>query len=190
MGKPAVFVRLSGCNLNCTWCDTSYARSGGKNMSRSKILKKINEFNCSLVVITGGEPLLQENCLELLKDLIQAKYRVVLETNGSKLIKYIPEKVKIVMDLKTPSSKETDKNNLLNLNFLKQKDEIKFVIKNKEDFFWAVDFIKNIKDIQVGEFLFSPVKEGIGFRKLLRLLKKYFQQGRIQPNIHRIYKLK
>ena len=132
-GLPCVFVRLSGCNLNCTYCDTLYAKSESFPMDLNAILKKIESYNCNLVEITGGEPLLQTNTLNLISELINKKYKVLLETNGSISIKSIhPDCIKI-LDIKCPSSGESHNNLKENLKFLTNKDELKFVIGTRED---------------------------------------------------------
>ncbi len=190
VGKPAVFVRLGGCNLNCTWCDTVYARSGGQSVSVNRIVERIKDFPTSLVIVTGGEPLLQTESFLLMDRLVNLDYRVVLETNGSLNINRVPEKVKIIMDIKTPSSMETKANNIKNLDYLDQNDELKFVIKDEKDFFWSIVRLKKWSEQKPDEILFSPAAEGIGFRKLFQLLMKHYPEGRIQTNIHRIYNLK
>ena len=133
-GKPCIFIRLTGCDLRCSWCDTEYAFQGGEKFSIDKILEEIKKFNCKLVEITGGEPLLQKDVLKLAKNLISNNYTVLLETGGHKSIKNIPQQVVTIMDIKCPGSGESVKNHLENIKYLKPHDEIKFVITDKNDF--------------------------------------------------------
>ncbi|MCD4742133.1 MAG: radical SAM protein [Desulfobacteraceae bacterium] len=157
-GLPCVFVRLSGCNLNCTYCDTVYAKTESSFMDLNTILKKIESYNCNLVEITGGEPLLQSNTIDLISTLINKNFKVLLETNGSINIKNVhPECIKII-DIKCPSSGESHNNLKENLKFLTTKDELKFVIGTKNDYEFAKAFIaeENI-NMSFGKIHFSPV---------------------------------
>lgn len=141
-GLPCVFIRLTYCNLRCTYCDTEYAFYEGKDMSFDEILNEIKKYNCNLVEVTGGEPLLQEGAFELLTILCDQGYKVLLETSGSISIENVDKRVTIIMDLKTPSSKMMKKNIYSNIDFLKPDDEIKFVIGNREDYEWAKEIIE------------------------------------------------
>ncbi len=188
VGKPAVFIRLAGCNLNCKWCDTVYARKKGKKRKMTEILNNVIKYNCPIVVITGGEPLLQKESLNLMKELILKGYRVVLETNGSKEISSVSEKVKIVLDLKTPSSCETDKMDFLNIKRLKKTDELKFVVADKQDFDWSCAVLKEYKT-KVKEILFSPVRGRLSFKRLASWVMQEMPGARIQTNIHKVFSL-
>ena len=161
-GLPCVFVRLSGCNLNCTYCDTLYAKSESFPMDLNAILKKIESYNCNLVEITGGEPLLQTDTLTLILELINKKYKVLLETNGSINIQNIhPDCVKI-LDIKCPSSGESHNNLKENLKFLTNKDELKFVIGTREDYEFAKTFIKKENfNVNSEKLHFSPVFDAV-----------------------------
>jgi 7-carboxy-7-deazaguanine synthase len=142
-GRPCVFVRMTYCNLRCTYCDTEYAFYEGKDMSVQHIINEVEKYNCKLVEITGGEPLVQMvECLELMKRLCELGYEVMIETGGSLPIKEIDPGVKIIMDLKCPSSGMEKKNLYENLKYLKPTDELKFVINNREDYDWSVEQIK------------------------------------------------
>lgn len=141
-GLPCVFIRLTYCNLRCTYCDTEYAFYEGKDMSFDEILNEIKKYNCNLVEVTGGEPLFQEGAFELLTILCDQGYKVLLETSGSISIENVDKRVTIIMDLKTPSSKMMKKNIYSNIDFLKPDDEIKFVIGNREDYEWAKQIIE------------------------------------------------
>lgn len=157
-GLPCVFIRLSGCNLNCTYCDTVYAKTESSLMDLNAILKKIESYNCNLVEITGGEPLLQSNTIGLISALINKNFKVLLETNGSINIQNVPTECIKIIDIKCPSSGESHNNLKKNLNFLTTKDELKFVIGTKDDYEFAKAFIteENI-DISFGKIHFSPV---------------------------------
>ncbi len=156
-GLPCVFVRLTYCNLRCTYCDTEYAFFEGKEYSIDEIVEKVRGYNCSLVEITGGEPLFQKECYELLKRLCEERFEVLLETGGSLPIKEIDKDVKIIMDLKCPSSGMTKKNLYENINYLKTTDELKFVIGTREDYEWTKEIIGKFDLYNKCEILFSVV---------------------------------
>lgn len=156
VGLPTVFVRLTGCPLRCQYCDTAYAFSGGKNKSLDEILTEIKSYNCLCVCVTGGEPLAQPGSLELLTRLCDEGYQVSLETSGARDIAAVDKRVMIVMDLKTPHSGESTKNNLENLAFLKPTDQVKFVICNREDYQWACAEVTKHSLHQKAQILFSP----------------------------------
>ncbi|MBT6340644.1 MAG: radical SAM protein [Desulfobacula sp.] len=142
-GLPCVFIRLSGCNLNCSWCDTHYAREESRVMTFDQIFKKLKSYPCHLVEITGGEPLLQDNTPALISMLIKKGYQVLVETNGSKSINNLPPECIKIMDIKCPSSNESDSFLSENILFLSQQDEVKFVIGSKEDYIFAKSIIEN-----------------------------------------------
>ena len=157
-GLPCVFVRLTYCNLRCTYCDTEYAFYDGKDLSISDIIDEVKKYNCNLVEITGGEPLFQmDECLELMKQLCDYGFNVMIETSGSLTIKDMDPRVKIIMDLKCPSSGMVKKNLYDNINYLKPTDELKFVIGNREDYDWTLDIINKYKLTNKCEILFSVV---------------------------------
>ena len=156
-GLPCVFVRLTYCNLRCTYCDTEYAFYGGEDKSIEKILNEVKKYNCKLVEVTGGEPLVQKETLELMKRLCNEGFDVMLETGGSLPIKDIDERVLIIMDLKCPSSKMEKKNLYENINFLKPADELKFVIGNREDYDWSKKIISEYDLKDKSKILFSVV---------------------------------
>lgn len=157
-GLPCVFVRLTYCNLRCTYCDTEYAFYEGKNLSVPEIISEVKKYNCNLVEITGGEPLFQMNeCLELMKQLCDQSFEVLLETSGSLSIKEVDQRVKIIMDLKCPSSGMLKKNLYENINYLKPDDELKFVIGNREDYNWASEILKEYNPGNKCKILFSVV---------------------------------
>ncbi len=158
MGLPCVFVRLTYCDLRCVWCDTGYAFYEGVEMAIDEIIEKVKSYQCKLVEITGGEPLLQENSLKLMKKLCDENFTVLLETGGHRDISQVDKRVHIIMDIKCPGSKMSHKNRWENINHLSKKDEVKFVIKDRADYEWAKGIIDKFKLYEkVGTILFSPV---------------------------------
>ncbi|MBF0235093.1 MAG: radical SAM protein [Desulfamplus sp.] len=144
-GVPCVFVRLTGCNLNCTWCDTLYAKKEGTLMEIKEIIKKVRIFGCGLVEITGGEPLIQKETSLLIDQLLNLEYQVLVETNGSIAIDTISARCIRIVDIKCPSSGESSKNLLRNIDLLGDNDEIKFVIADRTDYEFAKNLIINTK---------------------------------------------
>lgn len=145
MGRPCVFVRLTYCNLRCSYCDTEYAFYEGEEMSIAEIMKIVRGYNCKLVEVTGGEPLWQENVHALMKRLCNEGFEVLLETGGSLSIASVDPRVKRIVDFKCPSSKMMKKNLWENVRYLKPTDEVKFVIGNREDYEWAKQMIETHK---------------------------------------------
>ena len=156
-GLPCVFVRLTYCNLRCTYCDTEYAFYEGEDKTIREIINEVKKYNCKLVEITGGEPLVQDESLELMKRLCDEGFEVMLETGGSLPIKDIDDRVLIIMDLKCPSSKMEKKNLYENISFLKPADELKFVIGNREDYDWSKKIISEYDLKDKSKILFSVV---------------------------------
>jgi len=158
-GRPCVFVRLTGCNLRCSYCDTRYAYDEGRYLSCDEVIAQAASYRCGLVEITGGEPLLQEETPHLIHGLLEKGFEVLLETNGSLDISPIDERCAKIVDIKCPSSGEEKKNDLGNLKRLTAKDEIKFVIGNREDYVYAKDIMSRIEKDNPGMKppLFSPV---------------------------------
>jgi 7-carboxy-7-deazaguanine synthase len=136
-GLPCVFVRTTACHLRCSWCDTPHAFNQGVRMSRAEVLSKVLEYDCPLVELTGGEPLLQTDTFALMTELADAGKKVLLETSGSLPIDAVDSRVHIIMDLKCPDSGECNANDLGNLDTLKSTDEIKFVIASRRDWEWT-----------------------------------------------------
>ena len=141
-GLPCTFIRTTGCNLRCVWCDSEYAFFGGKAMSVQQIISKVKSYDCSLVEITGGEPLLQKEVPALAKALLEMGCTVLVETSGERDISVLDGNVIKIMDLKCPGSGECDKNRWENLAHINGKDEIKFVLKDEADYKWSCDVIK------------------------------------------------
>jgi 7-carboxy-7-deazaguanine synthase len=156
IGLPTVFVRLTGCPMRCTYCDTEYAFSGGGNMQITDILQKVAEFGTQYVTVTGGEPLAQKECYALLATLCDAGYSVSLETGGAMDIAVVDKRVSVILDIKTPGSNE-EKNMLWgNIAHVKNTDEIKFVLCNRADYDWAKAKIIELNLAEKCPILFSP----------------------------------
>jgi 7-carboxy-7-deazaguanine synthase len=155
-GYPTVFVRLTGCNLRCSYCDTTYSYDEGEDCTVDEVMKKIESFGYKRVCITGGEPLLQEKALKELLSRLES-YEVSIETNGSVDLSRFPlaPSHRFTMDIKTPSSDESEKNYIENFKYLRETDEIKAVIGNRADYLWAVDIIDS--HYKKGSITFSPM---------------------------------
>ena len=185
-GLPCIFIRLSGCNLRCSWCDTAYAFHEGKNMSIDEILQKVANFGIRLVEITGGEPLMQDNVYTLMRKLIKKGYKVMLETGGSISLERVPKEVIKIMDLKCPGSGEQEKNNLDNLKLLVPHDEVKFVILDKKDYEWSRDIIKRYKINETARILMSPVFDKLELKEIVKWILKDRLPVRLQTQLHKI----
>ena len=190
-GRPCTFIRLTGCNLRCSYCDTRYAYDQGFDMDIKQIIHQIDSYNCGLVEITGGEPLLQEQTPLLIKKLLLNGYQVLLETNGSLDISLVdPQCIKIV-DLKCPSSQESDKNRFDNIQHLGPRDQIKMVIGDRADYKYAKQIIKNIKnylpnDFPMDHILFSPITNKISPELLAGWILADGLAVRLHLQIHKI----
>ena len=166
-GLPCVFVRLTGCNLRCHWCDTAYAFHGGRQMSLDEVLAWVRGFGGKLVEITGGEPLLQPDVIPLAETLIEEDYRVLVETSGERFVGELPEAVVKIVDVKCPASGEGGKFCRENLQALDGKDQLKFVILDREDYDYAKDFLeKHRNQLRVEEVILSPVFGRLPARQL------------------------
>ena len=184
-GFPCIFVRLTGCNLRCRYCDTQYAYKKGKSQSISAILDAIAPYPCSMVSITGGEPLMQEEMPQLAQKLLEAGYRVIVETNGSYDIAALPPACIGIVDVKTPGSGEVNKNHWPNLDQLKPQDEFKFVIMDREDFDWAKEIIFKYELIAKAHVSFTPAYPHLPPDDLARWLLEEGLRVRLQLQIHR-----
>ncbi|MBX2989934.1 MAG: radical SAM protein [Bacteroidetes bacterium] len=156
-GMPCVFVRLTGCNLRCVWCDTEYAFYEGRQMSMEEILAKVESYNCKLVEVTGGEPLVQEGVHDLMTTLCDRGFEVLLETSGSISIAGVDSRVRRIVDIKCPGSGMVKENLWENIEFLTAQDEVKFVVGSKDDFQWTVDVIRRYELEKKCPIFLSPV---------------------------------
>lgn len=171
-GLPCSFVRLTGCPLRCRWCDSVYTFKGGKVYSIAEIMEQVAAFGLPLVEVTGGEPLAQENCIELLKELEKAGYTVLLETSGSISIAAVPESVHIILDIKCPGSTMEQHNRWENIELLKSKDEVKFVIADRRDFDWANEIIEKYQLNKRCTVLLSPAWGLLEPKKLVEWIQE------------------
>lgn len=184
-GLPCVFVRLTYCNLRCTYCDTEYAFYEGKDMSMEDILTEIKKYDCDVVEITGGEPLIQKEVLPLMQILCDSGYKVLIETGGSLPIENIDQRVHVIMDLKCPSSKMMKKNKYENLQFIKPIDELKFVIGSREDYDWSKEIIEKYQLQGKCEILFSVVFESLQPVELVNWIIEDSLKVRFQLQMHK-----
>ena len=184
-GIPCIFVRLTGCPLRCTWCDTTYGFKGGVKQSIQTTLKQIDELTVPLVELTGGEPLAQKNSLVLMQELVKKGKKVLLETSGSISVAEVPEEVHIIMDIKCPDSKMLHKNYYKNFDYLKSSDEIKFVLASREDYVWAKDFIKENKLESRFKVLLSPSWEQLDPKLIVEWLLEDKLDCRLNLQIHK-----
>ena len=156
VGRPCIFIRLTYCNLRCTYCDTEYAFYEGKDIEIPEIIAEIKQWNCNLVEVTGGEPLFQDECIDLLNELTNQNYEVLLETGGSLSISDVPIEIVRIVDFKCPSSGMEKKNLWSIVNDLQPHDEVKFVIGDREDFDWAKEMLNKYSLNEKCSILFSP----------------------------------
>lgn len=184
-GIPCIFIRLTYCNLRCSYCDTEYAFYDGKEMTIKQIITEVDKYNCDLVEVTGGEPLLQKNCIKLIEELERKNKKVLIETGGALSIKEISKKTHIILDIKCPSSNMSHKNLLDNFNYIKKTDEIKFVIGDKKDYLWTKDIIENHKLNEKCSILISPVHKKIKEEKLVKWILKDNLNVRFQIQLHK-----
>ena len=157
VGIPTVFIRLTGCPLRCVYCDTAYAFTGGKKIEIAEIITQAEQYGTKYITVTGGEPLAQPACHELITQLLDKGFIVSLETSGAIDVSAVDHRAVKVMDLKTPSSGELSKNIYQNIHFLNTKDQVKFVIGNDEDYTWSKAALTEYKLLGQCEILFSPV---------------------------------
>ena len=184
VGIPTVFVRLTGCPLRCNYCDTAYAFKGNNPLSIESIMEQVAKYNTRYVCVTGGEPMAQSNCLILLDTLIEAGYKVSMETSGSIDISPVNNKVSVVMDLKTPSSTEQSQNRYENIALLERKDQLKFVIASRPDFEWSCSILKDY-DV-LSDVFFSPVYESLKPVDLADWILEKQLNVRLQVQLHKL----
>jgi 7-carboxy-7-deazaguanine synthase len=185
-GLPCVFIRLTGCNLRCSWCDTAYAFYEGNNLTLKDAVLRVENFSLPLVEITGGEPLMQEDVYPLMNTLLDKGYRVMLETGGALSIEKVPKKVIKILDIKCPGSGEEKKNLLENLKLLTPHDEVKFVLLDRADYEWSCDFLKKCDLPSYVHVLFSPVYEKLELKDLSKWILEDKLPVRIQTQLHKV----
>ncbi len=184
-GLPCVFIRLTGCNLRCVWCDTEYAFYEGEWKSLEQIVAEAAQFDCKLVELTGGEPLLQKESFALVDKLVEAGFQVLVETSGSiSLEKLNPEAIKI-MDIKCPGSKMAEKNRWENINYLTPKDEVKFVLADRGDYDWAVGIMRKHQLDKKAVVLFSTVFGALEPVKVVEWILRDKLPVRFQLQMHK-----
>jgi len=187
MGSPALFIRLSACDLRCTYCDTEYAFYEGKEMSIPEILHAIECYPTRLALVTGGEPMLQKSVHHLFRELLERGYMVCLETGGHIPLKDVDPRVHKIMDLKCPSSGMGSHNHYENVEYLTRNDEIKFVVGDRDDFDWACDAIRRYDlSSRVGMLLFSPVYKKLPYDLLAQWVLDCGLPVRMQLQLHKI----
>ena len=185
IGFPTVFIRLTGCPMRCSYCDTAYAFHQGNQQEIDAILNKVQQYPTKFVTVTGGEPLAQKNCLDLLNRLCDQDYEVSLETGGGIDISPVNAKVKIILDIKTPKSGEAENNFWPNLKQIKPMDEIKFVVADQEDFKWALQTISE-HQLDPKKILFSPVYGQLEGELLAKWILDCGIEARLQLQLHKI----
>lgn len=185
VGWPTIFIRLTGCPLRCNYCDTAYAFHEGKKISIDNIIKEIGQYRTKHVTVTGGEPLAQRACIYLLERLCDEGFDVSLETSGAFDIEKVDTRVMKVMDIKTPSSNEQDRNKFTNLKYLSTNDQIKFVICNRDDYSWSKKLISDKNLTDVCEILFSPEHESLDATLLAEWILEDKLNVRLQVQIHK-----
>ena len=187
-GRPCVFVRLTGCNLRCSYCDTQYAYEEGEVLEIVEIIDRVASYNCRLVEVTGGEPLIQTETPALISRLLDEGYEVLLETNGSQDIRQVDVRCVKIVDIKCPSSAGADKNDFKNLNRLSDKDEIKFVIGDKGDYEYAKEKLALLKsNPQTTQTVhFSPVFGKLEPKDLAEWIKEDRLDVRLHLQLHKI----
>jgi 7-carboxy-7-deazaguanine synthase len=186
VGLPTVFIRLTGCPLRCVYCDTAYAFTGGKKMEIDAVIEEAEQYGTRYITVTGGEPLAQPGCLELMTKLLDKNYVVSLETSGALDVSEVDPRVVKVMDLKTPGSGEVSRNLYQNIDYLTAKDQLKFVIGNDEDYNWSKAVLSEYDLPNRCEILFSPV---MGQQNPTELAEKILRDRlpvRFQLQLHKI----
>jgi 7-carboxy-7-deazaguanine synthase len=183
-GRPCVFVRLTGCNLRCTWCDSEYTFTGGERMELEAIVERVKSYGCNLVEVTGGEPLAQRGSFDLIRRLCDDGFEVLIETSGSIDTTEVDERAKLILDVKCPGSGEADRNLWSNLDRLRGHDEIKFVIVDRNDYEWAK---RVVEERQLGRWtvLFSPVWGTTNLKSLAEWILSDRLPVRLQTQLHK-----
>lgn len=186
VGLPTVFIRLTGCPLRCVYCDTAYAFTGGKKIAIDAVIAEAEQYGTRYITVTGGEPLAQPGCLELMTKLLDKGYQVSLETSGALDVSEVDPRVVKVMDLKTPSSDELSRNLYQNIDHLTPKDQVKFVIGNDEDYDWSKAVLSEYDLHNRCQILFSPVMGRQNPTELAEKILKDRLPVRFQLQLHKI----
>lgn len=184
-GRPCIFIRTTGCNLRCNYCDTTYSYENGMEMSINSILETLEKMKIKLVCVTGGEPLSQVEASQLIQLLIDRSYTVLVETNGSYDIRLLPEKSIKIVDIKCPSSHMTHMMNLDNLKYLTKKDEVKFVISSKEDYDWTKEIINSFYLTESTNVLIGTVYNKISLKEVAQWILDDNLNVRFQLQLHK-----
>ena len=183
-GRPCAFVRLTGCNLRCRWCDSEYTFTGGEQMSIDDVLQRVKSYGCEFVEVTGGEPLAQRESLDLIKRLCDEGFEVLIETSGSIDVAPVDRRATLILDIKCPGSGEVEKNRWENLQQLKPRDEIKFVIADRGDYDWARKVIAE-RGLAGRTLLFSPVWGEMNLKSLAEWMLADRVRARLQTQLHK-----
>jgi 7-carboxy-7-deazaguanine synthase len=184
IGRPCVFVRLTGCNLRCVWCDSAYTFTGGEKFSLDDVIDRVASYGCNLVEVTGGEPLAQAEAFDLIRALCDRGHEVLIETSGSIDIAPVDPRAKIILDVKCPGSGEAGRNFWPNLANLRPHDEVKFVIADRADYDWAREIVTTHK-LDRWIVLFSPVWETLEVRALAEWMLADRVPARLQTQLHK-----
>jgi 7-carboxy-7-deazaguanine synthase len=185
-GRPCVFVRLTACDLRCSWCDTPYAFHEGEKMSVEEVVERVAAYRCPVVEITGGEPLLQRDVYPLMHRLLERGHIVMLETGGHRSIADVPQDVVKIVDVKCPASGEADKNHWRNLDLLSPRDEVKFVIQDRADYEFARDVVaRHDLPARAAAVLFSPVHGALEPKQLAEWILADRLPVRLQLQVHK-----
>jgi len=185
-GRPCIFVRLTACDLRCSWCDTAYAFHEGRRMSIDEVVAQVRNYDCPVVELTGGEPLLQQEVYPLMQRLLDEGLTVMLETGGHRSIADVPAGVIRIMDVKCPGSGESHRNDWTNMTHLTPQDEVKFVIKDRVDYDFARDVVAaHALPDRVAAVLFSPVHGVMDGRQLAEWILEDRLAVRLQLQVHK-----
>jgi 7-carboxy-7-deazaguanine synthase len=184
VGRPCVFVRLTGCNLRCRWCDSEYTFTGGEKLTLDQVVDKVNAYGCNLVEITGGEPLAQAEAFDLIRRLLDDGREVLIETSGSIDITPVDRRAKLILDVKCPGSGEAEKNRWSNLQHLAPHDEVKFVLADRADYEFALRVIEE-RGLAGRTLLFSPVWGELDLKSLAEWMLADRVPARLQTQLHK-----
>jgi 7-carboxy-7-deazaguanine synthase len=184
-GRPCIFVRFTGCDLRCGYCDTAYAFHGGRDMTRAEILREVGRHPARLVLLTGGEPLLQRELPELSRELLDLGYEVTVETHGQRPLGALPREVVRIVDVKTPASGEVT-TDFRYLDELAPHDEVKFVVASEDDWRWSLDVIRRHRLEERVAVLVSPVHGAVDAKELARWMLESGVQARLNLQLHKI----